>query len=161
MFLSSTNRAKQRKHMNILSSKPAWLALRFWRKVWVRVALFAVLALVTAASSQWLGRFIPPNLAERLGADSVDQILTILASTMLAVTTFSLSISVSAYASAAGTATPRATSLLQEDSTTQNVLATFLGAFVFSLVGIIALKCIFSERCPSILSYSAAHASQD
>ncbi|MCV5216691.1 DUF2254 domain-containing protein, partial [Escherichia coli] len=35
--------------------------------------------------------------------------------------------------------TPRATKLVMEDSTTQNALATFLGSFSFSLVGIIAL----------------------
>jgi uncharacterized membrane protein len=36
--------------------------------------------------------------------------------------------------------TPRATKLVVEDSTTQNVLATFVGSFLFSLVGIIALS---------------------
>ena len=36
--------------------------------------------------------------------------------------------------------TPRATRLVVEDVTTQNVLATFIGSFLFSLVGIIALN---------------------
>lgn len=59
---------------------------------------------------------------------------------MLAVTTFSLNIMVSAYSAATSNVTPRATKLVMEDSTTQNVLATFLGSFLFSLVGIIALS---------------------
>ena len=59
---------------------------------------------------------------------------------MLAVTTFSLSTMVSAYSAATSNVTPRATKLLMEDSTTQNVLATFVGSFLFSLVGIIALS---------------------
>lgn len=59
---------------------------------------------------------------------------------MLAVTTFSLSTLVSATATAAGSATPRATQLLLEDPTAQRALSTFLGAFLFSLVGLIALN---------------------
>ena len=58
---------------------------------------------------------------------------------MLAVTTFSLSIMVSAYASSSSVS-PRATQLTQQDTTTQNVLATFIGSFLYSLVGIVALS---------------------
>lgn len=58
---------------------------------------------------------------------------------MLAGITFSLAAAVQAFAAAANAATPRATRLLQEDGTTQNVLARFVGAFLFSLVGVMAL----------------------
>ncbi|NNL35338.1 MAG: DUF2254 domain-containing protein [Silicimonas sp.] len=90
--------------------------------------------------AQLVAPLIPSAWTVKIGADSVDQVLNILASSMLAVTTFSLAIAISAFAAAASTATPRATALLQEDPTAQNVLATFLGAFLFSLVGIIALQ---------------------
>ena len=59
---------------------------------------------------------------------------------MLAVTTFSLSTMVSAYSAATSNVTPRATKLIMEDTTTQTVLSTFVGSFLFSLVGIIALS---------------------
>ncbi|RUO21055.1 hypothetical protein CWE07_11845 [Aliidiomarina maris] len=59
---------------------------------------------------------------------------------MLMVTTFSLSVMVSAYQAATNNVTPRATKLIRQDITTQNVLATFIGAFLFSLVGLIATK---------------------
>lgn len=85
----------------------------------------------------------------------MDQILTILASSMLVVTTFSLSIAVSAFSAASNTATPRATALLQEDPTTQNVLATFLGAFLFSLIGLIALRSDIYERAGRMLLFLA------
>lgn len=71
---------------------------------------------------------------------------------MLAVTTFSLSIMVTAYGSATTNVTPRATRLVVEDVTTQNVLATFIGSFLFSLVGIIALNMgAYGERGRVIL----------
>ncbi len=118
----------------------AWYLDGMLKKAWVRVVGFALLAVLTAATAQIVAPFVPETLSSRIGAEAVDQVLGILASSMLAVTTFSLSIAVSAFAAAASEATPRATKLLQQDNTTQNVLATFLGAFVFSLVGIIALQ---------------------
>lgn len=87
-----------------------------------------------------------------MGAEAVDNILNILASSMLAVTTFSLSIMVAAYGSATTNVTPRATRLVVEDVTTQNVLATFIGSFLFSLVGIVALNMgAYGERGRVIL----------
>ncbi len=121
-------------------SQIRWLLRRTMRKAWVRVVSFAVFAIATVIATRLLSPLIPDGWARPIGADAVDQLLGILASSMLAVTTFSLSVAVSAFASASSTATPRATRLLQEDRTTQNVLSTFLGAFIFGLVGIILLK---------------------
>jgi uncharacterized membrane protein len=59
---------------------------------------------------------------------------------MLVVTSFSLTTMVSAYSAATNTVTPRATKLLIEDATSQNALSTFIGSFLYSLVGIIALS---------------------
>lgn len=138
-----------------MHTKLGWVARQQLRKVWVRVVGFALLAVATAGIAQFLTRFIPSAWAIEMGSDAVDDVLTILASSMLAVTTFSLSIAVSAFAAAASTATPRATALLQEDRTTQNVLATFLGAFLFSLVGIIALRAGYYTAEGRLVLFSA------
>jgi len=129
-----------------LSSKLLWRLQRWIRQTWARVVGFALLALLSAALAPWLAPLVPDDIANRIGSVAVGEILTILASSMLAVTTFSLSIAVSAFAAAASTATPRATALLQEDPATQNVLATFLGAFLFSLLGLIALRTELYDR---------------
>ncbi len=121
-------------------SKWRWVILRLSRQLWLRATLFAVLGVVTALVSTVVERHLPWELPGKIGADAVDGILNILASSMLAVTTFSLSVMVAAYASATSNATPRATKLLMQDSTTQNVLATFVGSFLYSLVGLIALN---------------------
>ncbi|WP_127901043.1 DUF2254 domain-containing protein [Solirhodobacter olei] len=117
-----------------------WRLVAFSRKLWVRASLYALLGVVTALVAAGVQGFLPSGAGKSFGAGSVDAILTILASSMLAVTTFSLGIMVSALSGAAQAATPRAVVLLMQDGTTQNVLATFLGTFLFSLVGIIALK---------------------
>ncbi|MBF23753.1 MAG: hypothetical protein CML18_09260 [Pusillimonas sp.] len=121
-------------------SKWDWLLKQFSRTLWVRALLYSLLAIVTALVAIWIDPYIPADFGGRIGADAVDQILDIMASSMLAVTTFSLTVMVSAYSAATSSVTPRATRLLMQDTTTQNVLSTFLGAFLFSLVGIVGLN---------------------
>jgi uncharacterized membrane protein len=71
---------------------------------------------------------------------------------MLAVTVFSMSTMVGAYSAATNNVTPRATRLLMEDNTSQNVLGTFIGSFLFSLVGIIALSTgLYGDQGRAIL----------
>ena len=109
------------------------------RAVWFRASLFSLAAVLLALAAGFLEPLLP-DLAVNLGQGSVDEILQIVASSMLAVTTFSLTAMVTAYGSASRVATPRATQLLVADPTSQNVLSTFIGAFVFSMVGIIAIS---------------------
>ncbi len=128
-------------------SRWRWIFLQMTRRLWMRAALFAVLGVGTALAAVLVQNIIPWDLPANLGADSVDRILNILASSMLAVTTFSLSVMIAAYSAATNNVTPRATKLLMQDTTTQNVLATFVGSFLFSLVGIVALSTgIYGEQ---------------
>lgn len=120
-------------------SKTQWIVSQLTRTLWVRASLFALLAIITALVAIPLGHYLNYDFNIGIGVDAVKDILNILASSMLAVTTFSLSIMVSAYA-ASSSVSPRATKLTQQDTTTQNVLATFIGSFLYSLVGIIALS---------------------
>lgn len=110
------------------------------RRVWFRAAAFTVAAIVFALIAGVVAPWLPFSPSLDLGQGSVDSLLQIVASSMLAVTTFSLATMVTVYSSASRIATPRATQLLVEDRTSQNVLSTFIGAFSFSLVGIIALS---------------------
>lgn len=122
-----------------MKSKWRWWLGRLVRRIWFRATLFSIAGVLTALLAVALSPYIPAELPTKIGADAVDKILGIIASSMLTVTTFSLSTMVSAYSAATTNVTPRATTLVMEDSTTQNVLATFVGSFLFSLVGIIAL----------------------
>jgi uncharacterized membrane protein len=123
-----------------MTSRWQWLFNQITRRLWFRAALFSLLGILTAILAAIAQPLIPADIPAKIGADSVDNILTIIASSMLAVTTFSLSAMVAAYAAASNSVTPRATKLLIQDPTTQNALAAFIGSFLFSLVGIIALS---------------------
>lgn len=133
-------------------SRTVWLLHQFRKKIWVRAALFSVAAVLVAILSAVVGPYIPYDPGLTLASGSVDHILNILASSMLAVTTFSLSIMVSAYSSATSHVTPRSTKLLISDPVAQNTLATFVGSFLFSIVGIIGLAAgLYNDRGRIIL----------
>ncbi len=122
-----------------LAGRSAYILRQVTKRIWFRASLFSVAAVLTALVAGRVAPYIPYELSLRVGGKAVDNILTILASSMLAVTTFALSASVSAYGAATSTVTPRAAQLLVEDRFTQNALSTFVGTFLFSIVGIIAL----------------------
>ncbi|MDJ0389253.1 DUF2254 domain-containing protein [Roseomonas sp. E05] len=133
-------------------SRWQWLWRRLTHRLWFRAALFTLLAVATALVASVAEPFIPYKITVTIGAQAVDNILGILASSMLAVTTFSLTTMVSAYAAATSNATPRATRLVIEDRTAQNAIATFLGSFLFSVAGIVALSTgIYGENGRVIL----------
>lgn len=130
-----------------MTSRWHWILKLIGRRLWVRASLISLLAVASALIALFVAPYLPTGLSAQIGANSVGSILTIIASSMLAVTTFSLSTMVAAYSGATSNVTPRATKLLIEDSTAQNVLATFVGSFLYSLVALITLSTgAYGER---------------
>ncbi|QPM89689.1 DUF2254 domain-containing protein [Pseudooceanicola algae] len=109
----------------------------FSRRLVVRVLLIALLAVLAVLLSKLLGRGLPEGLEGRVGAEAVDRLLSIIANSMLAVTTFSLTVMAAAHRNVSTLWTPRAHQILLEDTTTHTVLATFVGAYLFALLAII------------------------
>ncbi len=117
------------------------------RRIHVRVILIALLALLALGMAALVAPLIPERLGDLIGADAVDRILQILASSMLAVTIFSLTIMLSALSNASSQWTPRSHLILREDTVTHSVLANFLGAYLFALVAIVMRSAdLFDER---------------
>ncbi|MBP0439393.1 DUF2254 domain-containing protein [Tianweitania sediminis] len=106
----------------------------------MRTTLISMVGVGAALVSMPFAALIPDSNATSIGADAADNILGIIASSMLAVTTFSLSTVVSAYSAATSNVTPRATKLLIEDSTAQTTLSVFVGVFLYSLTTLILLS---------------------
>jgi uncharacterized membrane protein len=124
----------------ISKARIGWLVRRVARKIWFRAALISAASVVVAAFAGIVARAVPYHFTGDIGQDAVGTVLEIIASSMLAVTTFSLTAMVGAYSSATQLGTPRATQLLISDRMSQNALSTFLGAFIFAIVGIIGLQ---------------------
>jgi uncharacterized membrane protein len=117
-----------------------WHLGQFFNKIWVHIALYGLAGFAVALLAVFGAPLVGLLQMDLISTQAVMVLLQILASSMLAVTTFSVSIMLTAFGAAASAATPRATVLLQNDTTTQQVLASFVGAFVFSLVSISGLQ---------------------
>ena len=107
---------------------------RFSRRLWVRSALIAALAVAAAGLSGVVGPFVPEGVKGWVAGEVVQNILDIIATSMLAVTIFSLSVMVTIHRAVSSQWTPRAHRLIVTDRPTMNVLSTFVGAWLFALI---------------------------
>jgi uncharacterized membrane protein len=140
----------------VTSSKAAWIASQITSRLWFRVSLYGLGAVVSALVAVFAAPLVPEQIAGRIEEGTARNILSILASSMLVVATFSLGTMVQAFAAAAQSATPRATNILIDDPFSQNVLSTFLGAFVFSMVGLVALSLDYYTQAGEVVLVVAA-----
>ena len=124
--------------MNTL--KRLWTVLRERQhRLWVSAALSSLVAVLFALGAAGISRYLPDHWVPDIPRETLDTMLGVVASSMLAVTTFSLSIMVSAFAAAANGATPRATELVMGDEGTRSAIAMFLAAFIYAVVAQTAL----------------------
>jgi len=120
--------------MRFMLLVPMWRRVRrLARRLWVRVTLISLLAFVALALAKIFGRAIPEGAADLVGSDALDRLLSIISNSMLTATTFSLSVMVSVHRAVSGQWTPRAHRVMLDDTTTQTVLSTFIGAYIYSL----------------------------
>ena len=122
-----------------------WLFLwrRLTRELWVRASAYALVGVGAALLAAAGDGHVPADLADRFGGESVEEILTILASSLLAVATFSVGAMVTAYTSVGTEATPRVSHLVTSDSQTQKALSTFVGAFLYAVVSVTAINASY------------------
>ena len=120
-----------------------FLLNRVRERLWIKPLIFCILSVFAALLARYVDSLpigidleqLLPNVKQ----DSIEDLLKVTASSMLVIATFSVSSMVSAYASAANTATPRTFRLIIADDVSQNALSTFIGVFIFSIVALMAL----------------------
>ena len=83
--------------------------------------------------------WVSVDRSPKLTPGVVDDLLHIMASSMLVVSTFVLPVLASASSSASSVGTPRATRLVVAKPHSQKAVAVFLAALIFSVMGVIAL----------------------
>lgn len=108
-------------------------------RLWITPAIGTVVAVLVALLAANAGLVFDEESLPDIEEATLESMLTVISSSMLAVTTFSLSIMVSALANAASSATPRATELVMSDPVTHTAIASFLSAFVYSVIARTAL----------------------
>ncbi len=128
--------------MNWLVSQDKWrfLVRRIRERLWVKPLLICAVSIVAVFGAKVSDQLPLARLAPDVSSESVESLLSIIAASMLAVATFAVASMVSAYSSASTTATPRSFPLVIADDVSQNALSTFVGAFIFSVVALMAMK---------------------
>jgi uncharacterized membrane protein len=108
-------------------------------RLWVKPFIVCVLSITAVFLANLmdmteLGRFVP-----EITEESTETLLRIMASSMLMMATFAVASMVAAYSSASRSATPRSFPLMIADDVSQNALSVFIGAFIFSVVALVAM----------------------
>jgi uncharacterized membrane protein len=135
-----------------LDTRWQWVLRQVSRQLWLTALLYALGALATVVLGALLTPLIPQSLLDFITPEATDRVLAILASSMLAVTTFSLATMVSAHGAVTSSTSPRASYLVLDNEVTRHALGVFIGSFLFSLVGLVALKAgVYSERSHVLL----------
>lgn len=110
------------------------------KKLWIKPFGNAVLAIIAVYIAHIADSLPLSDKVPDIDTETVEKLLTVISASMLGVATFAVASMVSAYSSAGGSASPRAFNLIISDGLSQTALSTFIGAFIFSIVGIIAIK---------------------
>lgn len=122
-----------------MNNRWQFLANRIGEMLWVKPLLMCFISLAAALLASFADNLIPHSWVPDISFESIKVLLTIISSSMLVIATFAVGSMVSAYASATTAATPRAFSLIVADDVSQNALSAFIGAFIFSIISLIAL----------------------
>ncbi|MEO7917162.1 MAG: DUF2254 family protein [Dokdonella sp.] len=108
-------------------------------RVWTTPAAASVIAIVMAFGAAAGNVGLPPKMLPEIKADTLESLLGVLATSMLSVATFSLAVMVSAFAAASSGTTPRALELVMGDDNTRLAIASFIAAFIYSIIAKTAL----------------------
>lgn len=124
----------------MLGSRLKFVIDRLQQKLWIKPLGYALLATSVIFLGHVADSLQRQEVVPDISPETIEKLLTVISASMLGVATFAVASMVSAYASAGGNATPRAFSLIIADGMSQTALSSFVGAFIFSIVGLIALK---------------------
>ncbi|MDP1563562.1 MAG: DUF2254 family protein [Pirellulaceae bacterium] len=108
--------------------------------MWFKPLVFCFLSIAAVFLADLLDRTSLNHFLPEVSESAIASLLQVLASSMLAIATFSVGAMVSAYAAASNSATPRSFPLIVADDVSQNALSVFIGSFIYSVVAIVALK---------------------
>lgn len=113
---------------------------RIKEHLWVKPLLICILSIIAAFVAKLADRIQFLQFIPSVTLESLNIFLSISSGTMLGVATFAVGSMLTAYASASNTATPRSFRLVVADDVSQNALSSFIGAFIFSIVSLVALE---------------------
>lgn len=115
----------------------------FWsqwkNRLWFYPALCSLFSVIAVLAASLVNTVVPSHVVPAIDIGMLNSLLTVIAMTMLTISTFSLSILHSTFSFTSGNASPRATEVLVTDNKAHEAISVFIAAFIFALVAIMAL----------------------
>lgn len=133
----------------------SFIIKRLRERLWIKPLIMCVLSigavfLANLMDMSELRRFLP-----EITKESTEILLRIMASSMMIMATFAVASMVAAYGSASNSATPRSFPLIIGDDVSQNALSAFIGAFIYSVVALLALmNGLYGGRASQFILFS-------
>lgn len=129
-----------------IKDKLRFFANRVREHLWFKPAVMCVLVVAAVFFARTADYLNPAEYLPDISFETLEKLLTVISGSMLVIATFAVGSMVNAYASASDTATPRSFALVIADDVSQNALSAFIGAFIFSIVGLIAVESRYYGR---------------
>lgn len=123
-----------------LSGRAKFLLKRLGEKLWVKPLLASAVSVAGVFAAKEADGTGLADIVPDITVESIQSLLSIMASSVLVIASLAVASMVSAYASASNTASPRAFPLVVADDRTQYALSAFVATFIYSIVGLIASK---------------------
>jgi uncharacterized membrane protein len=117
-----------------------YIVNRLRERLWIKPLVICLVSIIAVFAAKIADHTILGNRLPNITEDSIETLLSVMAAGMLVIATFAVASMVSAYASATSAATPRSFPLVISDDVSQNALSAFIGAFIFSIVALTAVK---------------------
>ena len=116
-----------------------YLRNRLAECLWLRPLVMCIVSVLALVVAYYAGTWFEGDHFPEISADTLKVLLGVLTSGMLVIATFAAGAMISAYASASQTATPRAFPVILSDDVSQNALSSFVGAFLFAVIALLAV----------------------
>jgi len=123
-----------------MNNRLIFILNRVRERLWVKPLAMSVLSVFLVFVASLADRTALSHLVPAITPESIETQLKIMSASMLVIAALAVGSMVSAYATASSTATPRSFPLVVADDVTQNSLSIFVGAFIFSILALIAVK---------------------
>ncbi|MDG4812391.1 DUF2254 domain-containing protein [Hydrogenovibrio sp. 3SP14C1] len=123
-----------------MKDRLSFLLNRIGERLWIKPLLMCLLSIAMVFLAHLADQTPLEQHVPEVSIDSIETLLAIIAASMLVIATFAAGSMVSAYALTSHITTPRSFSLVVSDDVSQNALSVFIGAFIFSIIALIAIK---------------------
>jgi uncharacterized membrane protein len=122
-----------------MNERISFFISRLRERLWVKPLISCLMSIGAAFIAIGGDYFYPNAEVMNVSNESLETLLAIISASMLVMAVFAVGSMLSAYSSVSSMATPRAFAIVISDDVSQYALSIFIGAFIFSIIGLVAL----------------------